>query len=1156
MALRAISGAALRKVISANDETVFTGSLVTIRDVVTGTLASLYEDNAGATPKNNPFTADNTGQFIVYAQPDLYDVTIENAGLTASGVIDINPADLEVIRHINDFIAVSATHVLALENACLNCTKLLFGGATLTLESDFNYPSGGTCTEFDGQGGRVNLANNSQFIFPAANIGSTDVTTRGIVFDGNAKTALITTKTGNYPSSVTVGAHTLQAGDHIAASWSNSFLPNSEGRVGAGKELPVLNTVASATASTINFTYPLRPVTIAGTETTDTTTASYTDGDRVHQSTSNLYYEAITNTTPPDSLTDITKFKLVDTTLGRDVDAGFRSILPQNAVLSNARFDKVNVEYQGTGHFHVEDCVFQNMANAYAISVNDSTETATSSWINCTIQTIMLDAANFRGSKLHLDRLKIRDVVDIAKQCVVWNNSLVKGRLTAIDCDFEPSNIDAFLYANGTDGRGLGYLPDRTFINCRFDGYSTRNYIPRQLYNLSARNFEGRSGSFDNLIGGKAQFTECDFISFTRHGIGTTFSNANAWKQEPVAFDTCRLDCDGVYFERAGSANIMNVSPVTYNNCTIKGTVFKLGRGAGDIQYNNCLLLQQMSTLEDAYTTDGTEFEEATDVTTRVYYQGEVVIPRSEGDVWQADETTVISDNIRTSGKFTNIGRAFYVENSATTTRDYNFGDVIFRTDNIRYYRCIAGGLYQYGTESGDSLTNGDLFENTSCIIDRGSFNQCKFVGEWDFKDANNVVLHDCIFPKRDGDTMPDFEFIFQEGIDNTLVIEDVDNTDTTALDLDYWFTASDAETDTPNFKIKVKNSDLVIQYGQDEAASREFIYLLKSRRFDPDVGSTAPLPMKGAVVVDPKENSLVSAVRSPGLTERITFTTSATVNELSSVTATETSNATTSNYTAGDTIRQSTSAKDYIAIVNTTIGDSLTDSNKFLGAIEISGTSTTPQLGHWISIVNSGASTVYFYEIVGISGSVYTISPNLKDEMVGETGQTAFLIGHEPLYPINKKIRLEANTGTQNYTTTGSYTDDIVFDSEESNTIPYASFDGTSTVTLPAGKYNFYCDVNLETPAGQPTGLQTLNCSLRLSSNAAGWSDVQGAACSSSSNDSTDNWRLHSNPNVFGSFEISNEADFTVELYTSRAVRTTSTSNLLGAVLEFIKVG
>lgn len=946
----------------------------------------------------------------------------------------------------------------ALTNAVNAAELVVFGGTDITLTADWTYPVSGVARNLNFQGSTINL---DSYQVNLDNAPDGFIWENGTV-DGNWKTATLTAKSAQQPTTVTVGSSAaFSIGDEITSSWSLNYLPNSIAR----SFLPgnVINTVQSKTATTITFTHQ---VTVAS---------------------------------------------------GFDVNAAETNILPSGTTLINARFDKTGIEYGGSGTIAFKNLVFKQMPNAYCISINDSTEEARCLMQGIDIQSCALDALNFRGDTLIMQDVKVRDVRDIAKQILVWSNQTKKGNLYADSLDWNPDNKDAFVFMNGA-GEGVGYLPDRVFTNCKFDGGNSKTFSPLHTDSLSTQNFEGRINSLVNGIAGKATFINCEFKRFSRNLVGTTFVNTTAWTQEEVTFIDCFMDCDGVYFQRASADALMNVHPVSYDNCNLKGSSFKLGRGADRIHYKNCTIIQQ-SLVEGTYSITGGEQIETSATTTRVYYEGEKIIRTNVGLVYEATPgagnsyTTTLGDLLTDTAKFTNIGRVFHVETSDTTTLAYERGDIIFQSSTVRFYECVAGAATQYQSSVSDLLTNTSLFENIETGIDRGHFENTKLIGEFDFEDETDVVFDNLVLPFRgSSNTLPVFNLNFQENMDNKIIIEDVDNTDSTAIDLSDYFLIGSAEPDVPNLVIKVKDSDAVIDYGQDESTAREFSYRLKSRRFDADTGTTAPLSMRGAFMVDPKEKSVVTETRG-NLLHQITLTSEADIN---------------ANASSG--------ASSFV-ITNITGG-------------------STPYPGDWLSINVVGSSTTYFYEITAVTGSdpyTCTISPTLDVNIT--TADNCFLVKHEPLYSTHQFFEIERTTGPDIYANTGAWTNTLVFDNEETNEIPYAVFDGTDTFTLPAGKYDFHVDLQAQTTVSG-TGPTAVDCTLRLSSDISGWNDIQGCKASSAKGTTTDSENLFVRPTLSGSFTTAEQGDFTVELYTTASLSVTADSNNQSSVITFTKVG
>ena len=532
-----------------------------------------------------------------------------------------------------------------------------------------------------------------------------------------------------------------------------------------------------------------------------------------------------------------------------------------------------------------------------------------------------------------------------------------------------------------------------------------------------------------------------------------------------------------------------------------------MGRGADKLTYDSCVVLEE-------FPLDGDEYFETSTTTTTDYKANHKVVDTSTGKLYLCITDSTSGDLLTDGTYFTDQGNLYYVETSATTTRNYQRNDYIFRTDNVRKYRNAAGGADQYQSQAGDLLTDTRLFEQNDTDVDRGFFVNTKMVGEFDFIDETDVRLDTLILPNRAGDTRVNFLLNFAEGVDNSLMIEGVTSSDSTALDLEEWFQAGDAVTDTPNFQILVEGTDAVIDYGADEAGTREWRYRLKSRRFDSNVGTTAPITMKGAFLVDPLEGSLVTAVRRPGEIKRVRATNQGEVLSAAST---------------GDTTIQ-------------------------FGNIVGFG---TPEKGDWISLNNDASGTVYYHEVTDVSGTdpyTLTLSPDLNADIT--TSTNTYMIKTEFLTPIYQNLRATLDTGTATYSNTSSWSNDLTFFSLEDNSIPYATFSSGTDFTLPAGKYSFSVDVDLETPTTLSGGSNDLACALRLNSDISGWTTIRGTSSKGSSNDSDDGFRLHSRPTINGSFETTEKGVFTVNLYPTLEVRSVGSSDLRGANITFTKVG
>lgn len=954
--------------------------------------------------------------------------------------------------HIRNFVTDTNTDVEALTAACLVADVIEFGGYTMNIATDFTLPVGARCKRWDLQGTTINLTDNAQILL--GNVADDfAIIGDGATVNGNWKISTLTVKSAEQPTTVTVDDTSLfDVGDQISSSYSLRYLPNATDRTDV---LGSFNTVASKTANTITFASQV------------------------------LQVDGFDNTVSPQE----------------------NNVLPAGTVLVNGRFDRSGLQWNGTGVFTVQGVTFINMPNAYAINVGDTTETARASIIDCEINGIFLDALRFVGAQLYMRNVKVRDVRDIAKQVLVWSNSNTKGQLLVEHCDWASNNPDAYLFCEN------GYLPDRTYLNCNFNGQNNKQFTPFNFHSDNCLTFEGRINSLDLVIAGKFTAINCTFDNFVRHVVGTSFINSDNWIQDTVHFSNCFLSCDGVYWQPSGAGTI-DISPVTYTNCTLKGSAFKLGFGADKVTYSDCIILEN-------FPVDGDEFFEAGVSTTRNYIENHKIIDSSTGVQYTCTQDSTTGTLLTNTSFFRNDGNLYYVESSATTTRQYFRGDYIFRTDNTRKYTVVAGGALQYQSQVGDLLTDTARFNDIETDIDRGFFVNTRLVGDFDFVDDTDVRFDTLILPNRDGDTLVTFQLNFFDGIDNTLLLEGANAASVTPLDLAEWFVVGTGETDVPNFRILVEGTDAVINYGAGESIQREYAYRLKSRRFDPAVGTTAPISMSGAFLADPIEGALVESTRSPGELKRVSLTTSADVNAAANSGAT---------------------------------------------SISVNNVSTRPNAGDWISLNNSGSERVNFHEITAVSGSgtgpfALNISPAVVSNIT--TSTNSFLIQHDFInYPRLPRFEVSHTSGNEFYTVRDSWTDAVEFTTTSpagtSGLIPYASFDGTDTITLPRGRYLFNAGVRLrQDSAGD--AVTEYKASIRLQSTATGWSTIRSQQFRNLVDDSgtPQTGRLTVNPTLSGSFVLEEEANMTLEVYVNQPSQIDTVSNdERGAFLSFTKIG
>jgi hypothetical protein len=817
----------------------------------------------------SPFTLDSTSVTVSGTELNYLD------GATGNIQEQIDAVDVESIAHINEYInppdgSGPFSDSVALTNACNAAEVILFGGTTMDIDADWTFPVGGIARRWMFQGNTWNLTNNAQIVLD--NVTDFAIVGDGATVNGNWKVARVNGATASQPTTITVDSgHNFAVDDIVSSSWSLDYLPNSVSRAAAplGGDF---NRVASTTATTITLDHQV----------------------------------VLTDTIP-------------------DAD----NKLAGGTYLINAVFSKSGIEFEGTGHFHVEGVTFQNMPNAYAINVNDSTETAKASIVNCEINGIALDAINFRGDTLYMRDFKVRDVRDISKQVLVWSNQTKKGRLYGENCDWAHNNQDAFFYTNVSETDALAYAPDMVWINCVFDGFNNDDFTPRQAKQGNCLNWQSRGGA-SHIIAGKVEFINCNFFNVKRHILGTTIHRIEVYTQDKITFQNCNMDAEGVYVEGAGISRL-TVAPIIYDNCNMRASNYRLHIGVGEVHYRNSVI-QEKGATNIAYFVRGDEQEETSATTTRVYHQGEYIINTGSGLVYEAtpgssNSFVTTSGDALTGSKFTQVARIYYVEAGSTTTSAYVRGDFVKNAATNKIYECVTGGADQYEAPSGTSLGNTTHFEINEVDVPNGHFENTRIIGNFDFVSSSDTVFDNLLLPYRSGLVVPHFERIYQENLDNKIVLEGATPTDATAINTEDWFTNGTSITDVPSLSIKIAGTDAIAEFGADESSLRELHFKLKARRFDSTVGATSPLPMKGAFLVDPLENSLVFATRRPGDVKRITETHSADVNASASAGASS------------------------VVITNV-------------------ASSAVPVVGDWVSLNNNGDSDVYFHEITAVSGS------------------------------------------------------------------------------------------------------------------------------------------------------------------------------------------
>jgi len=815
--------------------------------------------------------------------------------------------DLVSFAHINEYINPSngsgpIDHATALTNACNAAETVLFGGTTMNIDADWSFPSGGKARRWMFQGNTWNLTNNAQITI---DVDDFSIIGEGATVDGNWKLAQVDGETAATPTTITVqSGHNFEVGDQIASSWSNNYLPNSSSRVGGENPLITFNTVFSKTDTTITLTY----------EVLETITAG-----------------------------------------------GVGESIPGNAWLINARFDKSNIHFTGANSFHVEGVKFQNLPNAYAINVEDTTESATASIVNCEVNGIALDALNFRGNALYMRNVKVRDVRDIAKQVLVWSNQTKPGYLYAEHCDWAHNNQDTFLYGY-TPTTSKCFFPEMVWENCVFDGINSNSFVPAQTYEQPTLNWAVRSGAH-HLIGGKATFVNCNFFNISRSILGTTYSGIDSVTQEKMLFQNCNMDCEGAYFEIEGddlnSTGESITAPLIYENCNIKATNYRLNLGLNEVYFSNSVIQQKGGQQGIDYFYRGDEHEETSTTTTRAYYVGEFVLNTGSGLVYEctAGETESYeapSGTLLTNATyFTEKARLYYVESSATISQDVERLALVKVTTSNTYYQCVAGASDNYQADSGSLLTDSSLFSRITTKIRAGHYENTRLVGDFEFDKLSDVIFDNLRLPKRTGERVPILKGLYQSSMDNQIIFEGVDVTDSTAVDPDDFFLNGSDFSDAPPIEIKIEGSDAVMVYGGDTTSAREHHFRLIGRQFDSSVGGTAPTPVRGAFLADPLETSIVEARAARDQRHKITVTKSLDIN--------------------------ASAAADATTVVVTNIANS-----------------ETFAVGDWISFNNDGDADVYFKEVTAVTGSdPYTLTINSGLDEAITTSTNSFLIKH-----------------------------------------------------------------------------------------------------------------------------------------------------------------
>lgn len=180
---------------------ILPGALVTVRKESDNSLATLYVDSGGVTPKANPFAADGNAYAFFYAQSGLYRISVssgiymvEYRDVQLSNAIDINinnpqqnqilQYDLATQRWINkagrDVLSASRAYYVRSDgnngNDGLSNTA---GGAFLTVQRAIDIVYGNL--DLNGFDVSINIADGtySSFRITSPQVGAGRVTTRG-----------------------------------------------------------------------------------------------------------------------------------------------------------------------------------------------------------------------------------------------------------------------------------------------------------------------------------------------------------------------------------------------------------------------------------------------------------------------------------------------------------------------------------------------------------------------------------------------------------------------------------------------------------------------------------------------------------------------------------------------------------------------------------------------------------------------------------------------------------------------------------------------------------------------------------------------------------------------------------------------------------------
>lgn len=1162
MALRALTGVNLRKVIGADDKTIFEGATVQVNRKSDGSLVTLYADKAGATTVLNPFTADNSGTFLVWVLPDTYEVTVTAGGSLGALTFDLSPRDLESIAHVNDFLPGAPSVAAAIEAACTNAETVIFGGSVLVFDSDVTITAAMACTRIDLQGATLKAIENAQLIVQQNNF-----VIEGGTYDGGLKLAVVSTPSAGWPSVLTVSDPSdFSVGDHITSSWTNRHLPN----------FGTLNTVANISGNDITLTKRIAP-TPDFTETSNTTTRAYAEGDIIEQTTTSIFYIANTATVAGDLLSDTVKFRFSKATISA---SQFPSIMPQNARLFNARFDKSVIRFTGNGLYTVRNMVFQNCANAYYVDVEDPTETARLTIKDCKCNSIALDCFKFQCGTVVFDNVHCASPSDIGKQGIVWANNSKPGNLSIINgCYLRNGTRDTpfFVFPTGN----TCYWPNTYIENSTVSGEPAfTDFIPNQIYNYSpalsmlsflAPNI-GAGQIAENVVLGDFAAVNSNFPGYQRALLGTTFSNfvtpGVTFKQGKINFLNCKIDGTPVDV-RPGTGGTIDVGSVVIDNC-------------------------------------------------EVGFAGGFVVTFMGGIREYNIRNSKLTDNFPETGGIVQTGR--------TTTQAIYANQFVHNTVTKKNYVCIAGGASGHTAAIGSSLGDTSKFLEIVCDVVNGVFENTIIEDRLDF-DGNDIFWDKVKFNRIEpiapdfteasktttrnyspGDTVineitkdiyycnvasfaPDdltgSNFVltnsnkptiqnFQQGkLFGSAVLLGADATSTTEIDIKDWvfFNINPdnvSESDLPIIDFYVDNTGALIEYGGNEdnvsqiGLSGDYRFKYKGLRSDPSKGFTGPLNYRGAFMYNPPINSEVTFARD-NTAKRIVSSGDVTIGTGPNGFSTITTTATSGTPNKGDWLslnvdgtnivkfHEITDVSGAAGAYNLTIRPNLTSAYNTSDATETSDTTTA---GYFVgNIIQQTTSGVYYLCILQSVAGVLLTNTAYFTAFASSDFTNSKLIKSDWIYGAPQEtIEVVRDSGVQLLALTW---DTIEFVTERQNNITYASSDLSSgLITIPRGKYHFYASVAFKQASGNTNA--TMRTSIRLVAVNGGFVTFKSGSCTDRTDDTLASSNTLTTSNTLeGVFEISDEETVRLDCYTTTSSDiAASDADNFSAVLQITRIG